>query len=85
MKLVKCSNLEVILSVTKASEIHDMITVALAMTKPYSSGMDLDPEGVSFTRKGVPGFSLYIYNSNRYRAGALAIESYKAAKAALRA
>ena len=84
MKLVRCSNREIIISVTSASEIHAMITVALEMSKHPGNGVSLCTEGVSYNRKGVPGFSVYIYNSMDKDAGKWAKVDYMAAKKALR-
>ena len=83
MRLVKCTNTEIILSVTTAAEIGAMIDVAMAMSKPYGSGITVCPEGVSFKRKGVKGFSLYLYNDNGHHGSHLAKADYMAAKEAV--
>ena len=58
-----------------------MIDVALAMSKPYGSGITMCGEGVSYKREGVKGFSLYLYNDNGHHGAHLAKADYMAAKA----
>ena len=79
MRLVKCNNSEIIMSVTKAADIHRMIAMSKALRDSNDLAVYVDRDGIEIVPEG---FTLRLFNSNTPYAGKWAKEVYKEALAA---
>jgi len=73
MRLVKCTNTGIIMTVGTASEIHHMVAMSKALSDSEYLSTYLDTDGVQIHSDS---FSLRLFNSNTPYAGKWAREVY---------